>query len=103
MDQLIDNSRREFLQSAVVCAGAVLGGSRTLFAQTPAAYGSGPYPTEGMAGYSEAGPLQLLKFQRRALGPKDVAIRIDYCGVCPSDIYTIHCGSGQKQYTQNVG
>jgi uncharacterized zinc-type alcohol dehydrogenase-like protein len=104
MDELIDNSRREFLlQSAVVCAGAVLGGSRALFAQTPAAHGSGPYPTEGMAGYSAAGPLQLLNFQRRALGPKDVAIRIDYCGVCHSDIHTIHGDWGKVQYPQIVG
>jgi uncharacterized zinc-type alcohol dehydrogenase-like protein len=104
MDQLTDNSRREFLlQSAVVCAGAVLGGSQTLFAQALAAYGSGPYPTEGMAGYSAAGPLQMLKFQRRALGPKDVAIRIDYCGVCHSDIHTIYGDWGSVQYPQIVG
>ena len=65
--------------------------------------GSGPYPTEGMAGYSEAGPLQLLKFQRRALGPKDIAIRIDYCGVCHSDIHTIHGDWGKVQYPLIVG
>src|SRR5947208_373328 len=89
MNDVIDNSKREFLiQSAILGAGAALGGSRTLFAQ-PAAQGTGPYPTEGMAGYSPTGPLKVLKFQRRSLGPKDVAIRIDYCGVCHSDIHTI--------------
>ncbi|MCU1336700.1 MAG: Alcohol dehydrogenase GroES domain protein [Bryobacterales bacterium] len=104
MDPLIDNSKREFLlRSAVLCAGSVLGGSRTLFAQQPAAQGSGPYPTEGMAGYSATGPLKVLKFQRRALGPKDVAIRIDYCGVCHSDIHTIHGDWGKIQYPQIVG
>jgi alcohol dehydrogenase (NADP+) len=104
MDKLIDDSRREFLvQSAVLGAGAVLGGSRDLFAQKSSTYRSGPYPTEGMAGYSATGPLQLLKFQRRALGPKDVAIRVDYCGVCHSDIHTIREDWGKIQYPQIVG
>jgi uncharacterized zinc-type alcohol dehydrogenase-like protein len=85
MNQSNNNSRRDFLrQSAALGAGAVLAGSRNLFAEKSSGYGKGPYPTEGMA-YSEAGPLQLLKIQRRALGPKDVAIKIHYCGVCHSD------------------
>jgi alcohol dehydrogenase (NADP+) len=104
MDELIDNSKREFLlQSAVLGAGAVLAGPRGVFAQQPVAQGSGPYPTEGMAGYSATRPLQLLKFQRRALGPKDVAIRIDYCGVCHSDIHTIRGDWGTIQYPLVVG
>jgi alcohol dehydrogenase (NADP+) len=105
MNDVIDNSKREFLiQSAILGAGAVLGGSRTLFAKQPAARkGSGPYPTEGMAGYSATGPLKELKFQRRALGPKDVAIRIDYCGVCHSDIHTIRGDWGKIQYPLIVG
>jgi alcohol dehydrogenase (NADP+) len=70
---------------------------------TPLAAGNGPYPTEGMAGYSENGPLKLMKFQRRALGPKDVAIKIHYCGVCHSDIHTIHGDWGKIQYPQIVG
>jgi uncharacterized zinc-type alcohol dehydrogenase-like protein len=49
----------------------------------------GPYPAEGMADYSPTGPHRLMRFQRRALGPKDVAIKIHYCGVCHSDIHTI--------------
>ncbi|OLD28731.1 MAG: alcohol dehydrogenase [Acidobacteria bacterium 13_1_40CM_3_55_6] len=56
-----------------------------------------------MAGYSETGPLQFLKFQRRALGPKDVAIKIHYCGVCHSDIHTIHGDWGNIHYPQIVG
>jgi alcohol dehydrogenase (NADP+) len=93
MNESNNNSRRHFLrQSAVLGAGAVLAGSSNLFAEKSSGYGKGPYPTEGMAGYSETGPLQLLKFQRRALGPKDVAIKVHYCGVCHSDIHTIHGG-----------
>ena len=71
MDELIDNSKREFLlQSAVLGAGTVLAGPRAVFAQQTAAQGSGPYPTEGMAGHSATGPLKELKIQRRALGLK---------------------------------
>ena len=104
MNQSNNNSRRDFLrQSAALGAGAVLAGSRNLFAEKSSGYGKGPYPTEGMAGYSEAGPLQLLKIQRRALGPKDVAIKIHYCGVCHSDIHTIHGDWGKIQYPQIVG
>src|SRR5205814_726696 len=70
---------------------------------TPRRSASGPYRTEGMAGYSETGPLELMKFQRRALGPKDVAIKIHYCGVCHSDIHTIRGDWGKIQYPQIVG
>jgi alcohol dehydrogenase (NADP+) len=104
MNQSNNNSRRDFLrQSAVLGAGAVLAGSRNVFAEKSSGYGKGPYSTEGMAGYSETGPLQLLKFQRRALGPKDVAIKIHYCGVCHSDIHTIHGDWGKIHYPQIVG
>lgn len=44
-----------------------------------------------------------MKFQRRTFGPKDVAIKIHYCGVCHSDIHTIHGDWGKIQYPQIVG
>src|SRR2546428_3957192 len=104
MNQSNNNSRRDFLrQSAGLGAGAVLAGSRNVVAEKSPGYGKGPYPTEGMAGYSETDRLQLLKFQRRALGPKDVAINIHYCGVCHSDIHTIHGDWGKIHYPQIVG
>jgi len=87
----------------VIGAGAVLAAPTNLFAQKSVRVGSGPYPTEGMAGYSETGPLKPLKFQRRALGPKDIAIKIHYCGVCHSDIHTIHGDWGTVQYPLIVG
>lgn len=103
-------SRREFILTsalAVVGAGAagILNPVRALGAesQKPSRHGNGPYPTEGMAAYSETGPLRLMKFQRRALGPKDVAIKIHYCGVCHSDIHTIRGDWGKIQYPQIVG
>ena len=110
--------RRQFLAAgATMLAAPLLSGvtahaqSRETGAPAPASSpspsplrsGNGPYPTEGMAGYSETGPLQLLKFQRRALGAKDVAIKIHYCGVCHSDIHTIHGDWGKIQYPQIVG
>jgi uncharacterized zinc-type alcohol dehydrogenase-like protein len=104
MNQSNGNSRRDFLrQSALLGAGVVFAGPSNVSAQKSSVYGNGPYPTGGMAGYSETSPLKPMKFQRRALGPKDVAIRIHYCGVCHSDIHTIHGDWGKIQYPQIVG
>jgi uncharacterized zinc-type alcohol dehydrogenase-like protein len=101
-----NSSRRDFLrQSAALGAGAMFASSSGLLAQQPALarVGNGPYPTEGMAGYSETALLRPFKFQRRALGPKDVAIRIHFCGVCHSDIHTIHGDWGKMPYPLVVG
>ncbi len=88
-------SRRGFMvTTALAAAGA---GAAGLLAPSPAEgasgiektknLGQGPFPAEGMALYSSQGPHKLMKFQRRALGPKDVAIKLQYCGVCHSDIH----------------
>jgi uncharacterized zinc-type alcohol dehydrogenase-like protein len=66
-------------------------------------YGQGPFPTKGMAAYSPEGPLKIMDFGRRNLGPKDVAIKLHYCGVCHSDIHTIHEDWGKVQFPQIVG
>jgi alcohol dehydrogenase (NADP+) len=34
-----------------------------------------------------AAPLEPLQIERRALGPKDVRIDIEFCGICHSDIH----------------
>ncbi|WNZ60980.1 NAD(P)-dependent alcohol dehydrogenase [Myxococcus sp. MxC21-1] len=65
--------------------------------------GLGPFPTEGMAAYAPTGPLRPMQFQRRALGPKDVAIKLHYCGVCHSDIHTVRGDWGPIQYPLIVG
>jgi uncharacterized zinc-type alcohol dehydrogenase-like protein len=88
------HSRRDFIVSAATAAAAV-GATSFLTASTaegatPTPLGPGPYPTDGMAAYSPAGPHRLMRFQRRALGPKDVAVKIDYAAICHSDIHTIH-------------
>ena len=103
------SGRRTFLGASTLSAAGLVGApllaaSSARGAPTRAAdFGSGPYPAEGMAAYSAAGPLKRMAFQRRALGPKDVAIKLHYCGVCHSDIHTIHGDWGPVQYPQIVG
>lgn len=91
-----NQTRREFMAtSAAAVAGMGAAGifhlpmANAAGTKNLVAIGNGPYPVEGMAAYSPNGPQKLMKFQRRALGPKDVAIKIHYCGVCHSDIHTI--------------
>jgi uncharacterized zinc-type alcohol dehydrogenase-like protein len=86
--------RRGFLvTSALAAAGAGAAGilkpslASAALGDAKKTYGNGPYPAEGMALYSSGGPHKLMKFQRRALGPKDVAIELQYCGICHSDIH----------------
>lgn len=100
----MSHSRRDFLrQSAVAGTGAMLVGAHDAVARPSSAVGRGPYPTEGMAAYSANGPMRRMTFNRRALGPKDVAIRIRYSGVCHSDIHTIRGDWGPVKYPQIVG
>lgn len=103
-------SRRHFILSAgtaVAGAGAtnLLGmqSAHGANASDAVAVANGPYPTEGMAAYSPSGPHRLMKFERRVLGPKDVAIQIHYCGVCHSDIHTIREDWGKVQFPLITG
>jgi uncharacterized zinc-type alcohol dehydrogenase-like protein len=107
--------RRDFLTSAVLSTAGLVAGSTFLSPFTAAQItkqnstamqyenGQGPFPTKGMAAYSPEGPLKIMDFERRALGPKDVAIKLHYCGVCHSDIHTIHEDWGKIQFPQIVG
>jgi alcohol dehydrogenase (NADP+) len=100
----MSQSRREFLvQSAVAGTGAMLLTPGDAAAEQSSATSRGPYRTEGMAAYSATGPMRRMTFDRRALGPKDVAIGIRYSGVCHSDIHTIRGDWGPVQYPQIVG
>lgn len=54
--------------------------------------------TKGYAAYSPSEDLRPLDFDRREIGPKDVKIKIDYCGVCHSDIHFAHDDWGMTQY-----
>jgi uncharacterized zinc-type alcohol dehydrogenase-like protein len=44
-------------------------------------------PTKGYAAKSATTPLEPWNFERREVGPRDVHIKILYCGVCHSDIH----------------
>jgi alcohol dehydrogenase (NADP+) len=103
-------SRRHFIASTATAVAAVGSGQVLRPAAGEAArprdaagVGSGPYATDGMAAHSAAGPHKLMQFDRRALGPKDVAIAIQYSGVCHSDIHTIRGDWGPVTYPQIVG
>ena len=45
--------------------------------------------TEGYAAQSAGAPLAPFTFDRREVGPRDVLIEIQYCGVCHSDIHQV--------------
>jgi alcohol dehydrogenase (NADP+) len=54
--------------------------------------------TKGYAAYSPSDNLKPIDFDRRQTGPKDVKIKIDYCGVCHSDIHFAHNDWGMSEY-----
>ncbi|MGD9689872.1 MAG: NAD(P)-dependent alcohol dehydrogenase [Phycisphaerales bacterium] len=47
-----------------------------------------PSPTPAFAALTATSPLALHSIERRDPGPRDVAIDIQYCGVCHSDLHT---------------
>jgi uncharacterized zinc-type alcohol dehydrogenase-like protein len=104
------HSRRDMLLGSALTLGGVAAASGVLrpsragaSAQGSAIPANAPIPTEGMAAYAASGPHKLLKFQRRALGPKDVAIKIRYSGICHSDIHTVRGDWGKVQYPLITG
>jgi len=42
-----------------------------------------------IGGTEESGVLSLVEIPRRGLGDKDVHIKVEYCGVCHSDLHTV--------------
>jgi uncharacterized zinc-type alcohol dehydrogenase-like protein len=54
--------------------------------------------TKAYAAYNDSDDLKPYDFDRREVGPKDVKIEIDYCGVCHSDIHTAHNDWGNAHY-----
>lgn len=57
----------------------------------------------GYAAYSTKTPLRPLAFERRAVGPNDVAIEIQFCGVCHSDIHTGRGDWGEQPFPLVTG
>ncbi|MEJ2004559.1 MAG: alcohol dehydrogenase catalytic domain-containing protein, partial [Cyclobacteriaceae bacterium] len=54
--------------------------------------------TKAYAAYNATDALKPFSFDRRQVGPRDVKIEIDYCGVCHSDIHTAHNDWGMSMY-----
>lgn len=54
--------------------------------------------TKGYAAYSSTSPLKPISFERRDPKSDDVVIRIQYCGICHSDIHTVRGEWGTPHY-----
>jgi alcohol dehydrogenase (NADP+) len=59
--------------------------------------------TAGYAAHSPKSPLVPFHFERRDPGPKDVQIKILYCGVCHSDLHTVRDEWGGTVYPSLPG
>ena len=58
----------------------------------------GRIKSRGYAAREAHGNLSPFNFERRALGPKDVLIELEYCGVCHSDIHKVNGDWGECPY-----
>ena len=59
--------------------------------------------THGYAAQSATTPLAPFEYEHRAPGPKDVAIAIDFCGICHSDIHQARNEWGNAMYPMVPG
>jgi uncharacterized zinc-type alcohol dehydrogenase-like protein len=57
----------------------------------------------GYAAHDKTSPLAPFSFSRRDPGPKDVAIAIDYCGICHSDLHQARDEWGNAIYPMVPG
>ncbi|GAA4714093.1 NAD(P)-dependent alcohol dehydrogenase [Sphingomonas lutea] len=63
----------------------------------------GPTPAKGWGTDAPDQPLRPMTFERRALRPDDVAIRITYAGICHSDLHTARNDWGGTAYPNIPG
>ena len=56
-----------------------------------------PTPAKGWGTDAPDQPLRPMEFERRALRPDDVAIKITYAGICHSDLHTVPERLGRQQ------
>lgn len=108
-----DNDRRNFLKlaagsgaiglsSGLLASGPASAAVPAASAQAPAAFQK-PFPVRGYAFKAEGAALSPFAFDRRAVGPNDIAIDIHYCGVCHSDIHQAHGDWGPQPVPQVTG
>jgi uncharacterized zinc-type alcohol dehydrogenase-like protein len=55
-------------------------------------------PTAAYAALEQGAALQPHRIERRTLGPRDVQVDIDYCGVCHSDLHFVNDDWGMSTY-----
>ncbi|MEM8610935.1 MAG: NAD(P)-dependent alcohol dehydrogenase [Cyanobacteria bacterium P01_H01_bin.105] len=55
------------------------------------------------AAYAQAAPLEITDIERRSIGPEDIQIEIDYCGVCHSDLHMVNNDFGLSAYPMVPG
>jgi uncharacterized zinc-type alcohol dehydrogenase-like protein len=108
-----DSDRRKFLKLAAGSGAIGLsstslasGSASAAAAAAPTPVGAAfqkPFPVHGYAAKAQGSALTPFAFDRRAVGPNDVAIDIHYCGVCHSDIHTSHGDWGPSRYPLVTG
>jgi uncharacterized zinc-type alcohol dehydrogenase-like protein len=59
--------------------------------------------SHGYAAYDKSSPLAPFSFARRDPGPHDVAVEIDFCGICHSDIHQVRDEWGGSIYPMVPG
>jgi uncharacterized zinc-type alcohol dehydrogenase-like protein len=59
--------------------------------------------SHGYAAYDKSSPLRPYSFDRREPGPHDVAVAIDFCGICHSDIHQVRDEWGGSIYPMVPG
>lgn len=64
---------------------------------------AGKIAARGYAAYSTKSALRPLAFERRSIGPNDVVIDIQFCGVCHSDIHTGRGDWGEQRFPLVTG
>ena len=62
-----------------------------------------PTPAKGWGTDAPDQPLRPMEFERRALRPDDVAIKITYAGICHSDLHTVRGDWGGTVYPSIPG
>ena len=55
-------------------------------------------PIKSFASHQEKHPLEPFEIQRRNVGPKDVQIKIEYCGVCHTDLHFVNNDWNMTEY-----
>ena len=55
-------------------------------------------PIKSFASHQEKHPLEPFEIQRRKVGPKDVQIKIEYCGVCHTDLHFVNNDWNMTEY-----